>query len=93
MAIYEYQVLNNKGEPTGEIVELLQKMSDEPYTKHPEDGRPVKRIISNLGVINDSKLAWEKHSDVRDHIRKTRPKWINDKEKGVRIRFDPKKHG
>jgi predicted nucleic acid-binding Zn ribbon protein len=93
MPLYEYEVLNEKGDSTGEVVEFLQKMSDPKYTKHPEDGRPIRHIISNMGLINDSRPAWERCTDVRDHIRSAKPKWVTDKTKGIHERFDPHKHG
>lgn len=43
MPTYVYQVVTEKGD--GEIFEVVQKMSEDPLTKHPETGEPVKRII------------------------------------------------
>lgn len=45
MPTYEYEVLDEKGEPTGETFEHVQSMKDDALTKHPEDGRPVRRAI------------------------------------------------
>ncbi len=92
MPFYEYEILDDKGEPTGERFEILQKMSDEALTKHPETGTAIRRAISAPSV-RDGRPAWERCSDVRDHIRKTKPKWVSDKTKGIRERFDPRKHG
>jgi len=44
MPTYVYQIINKDGSP-GETFEHFQKMSDEPLTKHPETGQPVKRLI------------------------------------------------
>ena len=44
MPIYVYEVITDSGEP-GERFELMQKMSDEPLTEHPETGQPVRRVI------------------------------------------------
>ena len=43
MPTYVYQVINEDGSE-GEIFEVVQKMSDPPLKKHPETGRPVRRI-------------------------------------------------
>jgi predicted nucleic acid-binding Zn ribbon protein len=93
LPLYEYQVLNDKGEATGEIVEFLQRMSDPKYTQHPQDGRPLKYTISTLGMVDDGKPAWERCTDVRNHIRSAKPKYVSDTKKGIRERFDPRKHG
>jgi hypothetical protein len=42
---YVYEVLDKKGEPTGESFEIVQSIKDEPLTKEPETGRPVRRAI------------------------------------------------
>ncbi len=44
MPTYVYQVLDKKGEPTGEYFELVQAMKDNALTKHPESGAPVVRV-------------------------------------------------
>lgn len=92
MPIYIYQILNENNEPTGETIEIFQNIKEESLSNDPVSGKPIRRAIV-APAIKDSKPAWERCSDVRDHIRRTRPKWINDKEKGIRERFDPKKHG
>lgn len=46
MPIYEYEILDKDGEPTGERFEHVQKMADDALTEHPEDGRPVRRAVS-----------------------------------------------
>jgi hypothetical protein len=43
MPTYVYQVITDDGSE-GEVFEVVQKMSDKPLTKHPETGRPVRRI-------------------------------------------------
>ena len=42
-----FKVVEN-GQPTGERFEVVQSMSDEPLTKHPESGKPVRRVILPL---------------------------------------------
>lgn len=46
MPMYVYEVLSAKGEPTGEVFEVVQSMKDEPLTKQPETGKPVRRAIT-----------------------------------------------
>ena len=45
MPTYVYEILDKKGEPTGETFEIFQLMKDEALTKHPETGKPVRRAI------------------------------------------------
>jgi len=49
MPIYAYEVITKDGSP-GEIFEVMQKIGDEPLTKHPETGEPVRRRISAPNV-------------------------------------------
>ena len=44
MPTYVYQVINADGSD-GETFEFFQKMADAPLTKHPESGKPVRRVI------------------------------------------------
>ncbi len=44
MPTYVYEILTAKGEPTGEFFELFQSMKDDALTKHPETGKPVRRV-------------------------------------------------
>ncbi len=60
MPTYVYQVLDKAGEGTNEHFEVVQTMSDKPLTKHPEDGRPVRRVPcapTILGKWSDTKGA------------------------------------
>lgn len=43
MPTYVYQVINDDGSD-GEVFEVVQKMSEAPLKKHPETGKPVRRI-------------------------------------------------
>lgn len=49
MPTYVYQVITDDGS-AGEIFEVVQKMSEEALTKHPETGESVKRIIQPPNV-------------------------------------------
>ncbi|TVQ63334.1 MAG: FmdB family transcriptional regulator [Phycisphaerales bacterium] len=55
MPLYDYDILDAKGEPTGERVEVFQSMKDAPLTKHPETGKPIRRAIvaPNLNTRGD----------------------------------------
>lgn len=90
MPIYQYQYLDKDGKPLDEFIEILQKITEDALSVDPDTGRPIQRIICAPSV-RDSTPVWERCQDVRDHIKMTRPKYINDGKK--RIRFDPKKHG
>lgn len=45
MPTYVYEVLDKKGQPTGETFELVQSMKEDALTKHPKTGAPVRRAI------------------------------------------------
>lgn len=49
MPTYVYQVINEDGSE-GEVFEVFQKMSDQPLTRHPETGRPVRRVIQAANI-------------------------------------------
>lgn len=44
MPTYVYEVLGDDGQ-VGERFEVEQRMSDEPLTKHPQTGAPVRRVF------------------------------------------------
>ncbi len=44
MPTYVYQVIREDGSE-GETIEVFQKMSDAPLTRHPKTGEPVRRVI------------------------------------------------
>jgi len=46
MPIYVYEILDKKGKGTGRTFEVVQSMKDPPLAKHPETGRPVRRVIT-----------------------------------------------
>ena len=59
MPLYVYEVVNEDGS-SGEQFEVFQKMADAPLTKHPESGRPVRRVFQPPaigGQWSDSAMA------------------------------------
>lgn len=44
MPTYVYEVLDPKGEGTGEYFEVVQSMKEDALAKHPETGAPVRRV-------------------------------------------------
>lgn len=59
MPIYVYEVINEDGEE-GQIFEVMQKMSDDPLTKHPTTGQPVRRVIQAPNVATKYTTSHEK---------------------------------
>ncbi len=66
MPIYVYEVIlpeepDEDGEmPEPQVFEVMQSMSDEPLTKHPTSGLPVRRVItapSIMGQYSDHKMS------------------------------------
>jgi predicted nucleic acid-binding Zn ribbon protein len=49
MPIYLYEYLDSDANPR-EQVELMQKMSDPPLAVHPDNGRPIQRIVARPSV-------------------------------------------
>ncbi|RMH13113.1 MAG: FmdB family transcriptional regulator [Planctomycetota bacterium] len=50
MPTYVYEVLDDSGEGTGEFFELVQPITDEALTTHPETGRPVRRVPQAFNI-------------------------------------------
>ncbi|MEZ6140424.1 MAG: FmdB family transcriptional regulator [Zavarzinella sp.] len=50
MPLYVYQVVEEDG-AAGEIFEVFQKMAEEPLTHHPENGKPVRRLIAMPNAV------------------------------------------
>jgi predicted nucleic acid-binding Zn ribbon protein len=50
MPLYVYQVIESDGS-AGEIFEVLQKMSEQPLTVHPTNGKPVQRILAAPNAV------------------------------------------
>jgi predicted nucleic acid-binding Zn ribbon protein len=45
MPVYVYEILDKKGQPTGETFEYVQSMKEDALTKHPKTGAPVRRAV------------------------------------------------
>jgi len=45
MPTYEYEIINEDGSP-GDRFEIFQSMKDKPLTKHPDSGKPMRRVIN-----------------------------------------------
>jgi predicted nucleic acid-binding Zn ribbon protein len=64
MPLYVYQVIEPDGSE-GEIFEVLQGMKEEPLTVHPENGKPVRKLLAapnavtkfSSGTLSDANLA------------------------------------
>jgi predicted nucleic acid-binding Zn ribbon protein len=46
MPTYEYETIPTKKTQKPKRFEVQQSMKDDPLTKHPETGEPVRRVIS-----------------------------------------------
>lgn len=56
MATYVYETIPTQEGELPVQFELQQSMKDEPLTKHPETGAPVRRLISGgLGITGTAK--------------------------------------
>ncbi len=59
MPIYVYEEIRDDGAP-GEQFEIHQSMADEPLTRHPQSGVPVRRVLQAPfigGQWSDSAMA------------------------------------
>jgi predicted nucleic acid-binding Zn ribbon protein len=50
MPLYVYQVIEADGSD-GEVFEVLQRISDAPLTAHPDNGKPVKKLIGTPNTV------------------------------------------
>lgn len=55
MPLYNYEILTDNNEPTGEIIELFQTMAEGHLEKHPKTGQKIRKIISCPTILVDSK--------------------------------------
>jgi hypothetical protein len=50
MPLYVYQVIEAEGSE-GEVFEVLQDMAEPPLTHHPENGKPVQRLLGTPSAM------------------------------------------
>jgi predicted nucleic acid-binding Zn ribbon protein len=50
MPIYEYETIPQSADEQPVRLELRQTMSDTPFTRHPETGKPIKRVYAAFSV-------------------------------------------
>lgn len=50
MPTYVYEVLDKKGEGTGDFFEVVQPITDDALTEHPESGQPVRRVPQAFNI-------------------------------------------
>ena len=48
MPLYVYELATDEPDPPR--FEFLQKMSDPPFTRHPETGQPIRRVYATASV-------------------------------------------
>jgi predicted nucleic acid-binding Zn ribbon protein len=62
MPTYVYQVINDDGSD-GEVFEVVQRMSEPALTRHPESGKPVRRIPQAPAVNTKGDMLSNKNLD------------------------------
>jgi predicted nucleic acid-binding Zn ribbon protein len=59
MPVYVYEVIMPDDTP-GEVLEVIQRMSDPPLEIHPETGQPIRRVLTApkvTGKWSDQKMG------------------------------------
>lgn len=61
MPTYVYEVLDAGGRPVTprETFELSQSIKDQPLTRHPQTGMPVRRVIQGFSILGSGSGAPE----------------------------------
>ena len=55
MTTYVYETIPSKPSEKPEIYEIRQNMTDEPLTKHPETGEPIRRVVlGGFGILSSA---------------------------------------
>lgn len=58
MAIYVYETIPAGSDEAVKTFEIRQSMKEAAFTKHPETGEPIRRVITGgLGIMTSSKGA------------------------------------
>lgn len=73
MPIYTYEIITDDVDENGEPIpgmrfEVMQKMSDEPLTKHPELGMPCRRVMTPPNLAFNYTDAHDKARMTDDRI-------------------------
>ena len=68
MPIYKYATIDADGSD-GEIFEVEQSISSKPITKHPENGKPVRRIFDKPNINIEYTAGKEKSLSDMGRIR------------------------
>lgn len=56
MAIYVYESIPDSDAAPVRTYEFKQSMNDAAYTKHPETGEPIRRVVTGgIGIMTGSK--------------------------------------
>jgi predicted nucleic acid-binding Zn ribbon protein len=60
MTTYVYETIPSKPAEKPRYFEIKQAMNDEPFTKHPETGEPIRRVVlGGFGVLSSGKSSGE----------------------------------
>lgn len=58
MAIYTYETIPQESDEPVRTYEIQQSMRDAAFTRHPETGEPVRRVITGgLGIMTSGKSS------------------------------------
>jgi len=58
MPTYVYEPIHQKGGAKPRYYEIKQKMDDQPLTKHPETGEPIRRVVlGGFGTLSSKGRA------------------------------------
>ena len=68
MPVYTYEVINPDGSP-GETFELLEPLSAVPLERHPDTGRPVRRVFGHANIGGEWGEGASKHRLSDDNLR------------------------
>lgn len=60
MPTYVYETIKNDG-TSGETFEVMQRMSEDALTQHPETGEPVRRVITAPNISTEHTPGKEKN--------------------------------
>ena len=63
MTTYVYEPIHQKSGAKPRYFEIKQSMKDEPLTKHPETGEPIRRVVlGGFGTLSSKGKADSGHS-------------------------------